>query len=138
MKRLLFSLLTLAAASFLWAGTVLIVHQKSGGIVKYSFCEKPVVTYNGGNLVVSGKEALVEYPLSEIKKFTFGLESDQITRITASEETVPQPTYIYNIDGVLICTLQTIGDGKASLVGLPIGIYIIKNGTTTYKIIKRK
>ena len=46
---------------------------------------------------------------------------------------------IYNVGGVLMRTLQPSEDGStsASLDGLPAGTHIIKNGTTSYKTIKK-
>ena len=121
------------------ADTALIVHQKSGGTVEYAFSEKPVVTYRDGYLVISAAEASVLYPMSNMQKFTFGEVSDQVTRIKAPTGTTPQPTYIYNMGGILMRTLQPSEDGStpASLDGLPAGTYIIKNGNTIYKTIKR-
>ena len=141
MKRLLLSLLTIMAASFSWASTGLIVHQKSGGTVEFAFSEKPIVTYSDGYLVISVQDgvASVSYPLSDMQKFTFGELSSDYTRIIAPKEVAPQPTYIYNIGGMLVRTLQPSDDGStpATLDGLPAGTYIIKNGTTTYKTTKK-
>ena len=139
MKRLLLLLLTFAAASISRAETALIVHQKSGGTVEFAFREKPVVTYSEGYLVISVSEASVSYPLSDMQKFTFGELSDNYTRITAPVEVAPQPTYIYNISGILVRTLQPSEDGStpATIDGLPTGTYIIKNGNTNYKINKK-
>ena len=141
MKRLLLSLLTFAAVSVLWAETSLIVHQKSGGTVEFAFSEKPIVTYSDGYLVISVADgaASVQYPLSDMEKFTFGELSENYTRITPPAEVAPQPTFIYNIGGILMRTLQSTKDGStpATLDGLPAGTYIIKNGTTNYKIIKK-
>lgn len=132
-------LLTFAAASISQAETALIVHQKSGGTVEFAFREKPVVTYSEGYLVISVSEASVSYPLSDMQKFTFGELSDNYTRITAPVEVAPQPTYIYNISGILVRTLQLSEDGStpATIDGLPTGTYIIKNGNTNYKVIKK-
>ena len=140
MKKVIFCLLTLFAATASWAETALIVHQKSGGTVQYAFREKPVVTYSEGYLIISASEASVSYPLSNMQKFTFGdVEEDQITRITAPADVAPQPTFIYSIDGKLMRTLQPSEDGttSASVEGLPTGTYIIKNGKTTYKVVKK-
>ena len=140
MKKVIFCLLTLFAATASWAETALIVHQKSGGTVQYAFREKPVVTYSDGYLIISASEASVSYPLSNMQKFTFGdVEEDQITRITAPADVAPQPTFIYSIDGKLMRTLQPSEDGttSASVEGLPTGTYIIKNGKTTYKVVKK-
>ena len=139
MKKLFLSMLTLFAATAMWADTALFVHPKSGGILEIAFSEKPVVTYKDGNLVITAAEASVSYPLSNMDKFTFGEVDDQVTRITAPVNTAPQPTYIYSIDGKLMRTLQPNEDGttSASLEGLHAGTYIIKNGKTSYKVLKR-
>lgn len=139
MKKVIFSLLTLIAATASWADTALIVHQKSGGTVEYAFSEKPVVTYSNGNLVISVPGASVEYPLSNMEKFTFGEVSDMVTRIKAPVDVAPQPTYIYNVSGVLMRTFQPGEDGTtpATLDGLPAGTYVIKNGKTSYKVAKK-
>lgn len=139
MKKFVLSLLTLFAGLTSWADTALFVHQKSGGIVEYAFAEKPVVTYNEGYLVISSSGASVMYPLSTMQKFTFGEVDDQVTRITAPEGVAAQPTRIYSIDGKLMRTYQP-GDERttsASLEGLPAGTYVIKNGQTSFKVMKR-
>ena len=139
MKKLFFSLLALFAATATWADSALFVHQKSGGVVEYAFSEKPVVTYSEGYLVISVPEASVSYPLSNLQKFTFGDVDEQVTRIVAPVNTAPQPTYIYSLDGKLMRTLQPSEDGttSASLEGLPSGTYVVKNGKTSYKVLKR-
>lgn len=139
MKRLFFSFLVFLAGISCRAQTALIVHQKSGGTVEYAFSEKPVVTYRDGYLVISAPMASVMYPLTDMQKFTFGEVSEQVTRIVAPVGNAPQPTYIYNLGGVLLRTFQPSEDGStsASLDGLPAGTYIIKNGKTSYKTIKR-
>lgn len=140
MKKLILSLLTLLAASTAWADTSLIVHQKSGGTVEFAFCEKPVVTYSDGYLVITAQDRTVQFPMSNLQKFTFGeVEEDQITRITAPVNVAPQPTYIYGIDGKLMRTLKPSDDGTtpANLDGLPAGTYVIKNGKTSYKVLKK-
>lgn len=139
MKKLILSLLTLFAATTSWADSALFLHQKSGGVVEFAFSEKPVVTYNGNALVISVPDASVTYPLADVQKFTFGEVDENVTRITAPVNEKPQPTYIYSIDGKLMRTLKPGEDGKtsASVDGLPAGTYVIKNGKTSYKILKK-
>ena len=147
MNRLLLSLLAIvAAATAPRAETdlidLLVVHQKSGGTVEYAFNEKPVVTFSDDNLVITFKDdAFIEFPLSDMQKFTFTkVDSDTWEdRITVPKETTPQPTYIYNVSGILMRTLQPSEDGStpATLEGLPADTYIIKNGNTSYKIFKK-
>ncbi len=139
MKKTILSLLTFFAATAVWADTALFVHPKTGGVLEIAFSEKPVVTYSDGNLIITAAEASVTYPLSNMDKFTFGEVDDQVTRITAPVNTAPQPTYIYSLDGKLMRTLQPSEDGTtpASLDGLTPGTYVIKNGKTSYKVLKR-
>ena len=136
---MILSLLTLFAATAMWADTALFVHPKTGGVLEIAFSEKPVVTYSEGNLIITAAEASVTYPLSNMDKFTFGEVDDQVTRITAPVDMAPQPTYIYSIDGKLMRTLKPSEDGttSASLEGLPAGTYVIKNGKTSYKVLKK-
>lgn len=133
--------LLLIVANASYAETALIVHQKSGGTVEFAFSEKPVVTYSEGFLVITVQDASasVSYPLSNMQKFTFSELSSNYTRIIAPKDATPQPTYIYNIGGILVRTLQPTEDGTtpATLDGLPTGTYIIKNGTTNYKVNKK-
>ena len=139
MKKLILSLLTLFAASAAWADTSLFVHSKSGDVLEIAFSEKPVVTYSEGYVVVSAAEASVSYPIAILDKFTFGETSEHVTRITAPVNVAPQPTFIYSIDGKLMRTYKPNEDGttSASLEGLPTGTYVVKNGKTSYKVVKR-
>ena len=139
MKKLILTLLTVFAATASWADSALFLHQKSGGFVEFAFSEKPVVTYSAGRLVISVAEASVSYPLEDVEKFTFGEVDDQVTRITAPVNEKPQPTYIYSVDGKLMRTFKPGDDGKtsASLEGLPAGTYVVKNGKTNYKVLKK-
>lgn len=141
MKKFILSLLVFLAATAMQAATALVLHQKTGGIVEYVFLsEKPVVTYEDGMLVITVSETTVLYPLSNMQKFTFeDVDEDQVTRITVPANETPQATQIYNVSGMLVRTLQPGSDGStsASLDGLPVGTYVIKNGKTTYKVLKR-
>jgi len=139
MKRFLLLLLLIEAShTSSWADTALVVHRKSGETIEFAFSEEPVVTYADGFLVVSEGKASVLYPLTDIQKFTFDEVTDRVTRITSPAD-APHPTHIYNVGGMLLRTFSPSDDRStsASLDGLPAGTYIIKNGTTSYKIIKK-
>ncbi len=139
MKNLFLTVLLLLAANASWAETALFVHQKGGGVVEFAFSEKPVVTYSEGHLIISVENASVSYPLSNMDKFTFGELDDDVTRIVAPASAAPQPTFIYNIEGKLVRSYQP-SDSRAtsaSVEGLPAGTYVIKNGNTSYKVLKK-
>ena len=138
MKKFTLSLLALFVATAMQAETALFVHQKTGDVIEISFAEKPVVTYQDGYVVVSAAEASVMCPLAGLQKFTFGEVEENVTRVVAPETATPQPTMIYSIDGKLMRTYQP-GEGRAtsaSLDGLPAGTYVIKNGKTSFKMLK--
>lgn len=139
MKKLVFSLLAVFASAVMWADTALFVYQKSGGLLEFAFSEKPVVTYSEGYVVITMSSGSISYPLSDLDKFTFGEVDDQVTRITAPVDMAPQPTFIYSIDGKLMRSYKPNVDGttSTSLEGLPAGTYVVKNGKTSYKVMKR-
>lgn len=138
MKR---NLLLALASLFLgsasaFAQNTLNVHQKSGGVVSYSFSEKPVVTYteDGIHLVTNSVE--VDYPLSNLEKFTFE-DSTSPTGIIRTEGG-SSDVQIFSVGGSLVKTIMaTEGITTFSTEDLPAGIYVIKNGKSTYKIIKK-
>lgn len=134
------NLLALASLFFgatsAFAQNTLNVHQKSGGVVSYSFSEKPVVTYteDGIHLVTNSVE--VDYPLSNLEKFTFedSTSPSGIIRTEGGRSDVQ----IYSVGGLLVKTVKASeGTTTFSTEDLPAGIYVIKNGKSTYKIIKK-
>lgn len=54
------------------AQNTLNVWQKSGEIVSYAFSEKPVITYSSTDLVLTTNTVVVNYPLTNLRKLTFG------------------------------------------------------------------
>lgn len=128
------SLLLGTASAF--AQNTLNIHQKTGGVVSYSFSEKPVVTYteDGIHLVTNSVE--VDYPLSNLEKFTFedNVSPSGIIRTEGGSSDVQ----IYSVGGTLVKTVKaTDGVTTFSTKDLPAGIYVIKNGKSTYKIVKK-
>ncbi len=131
----IFGMLWGSAACF--AQSVLNIHQKDGTVVSYGFSEKPVVTYNEAGVHLSTAKVEVDYPFASLEKFTFtdgvadGIE--QLRAVGISDDIL-----VYDMRGVLLRTVkQSEGTAAFSTQDLPQGIYIIKNGKTTYKITKR-
>lgn len=135
--------LLLAIFGLLWgtaqclAQNTLNIHQKDGAVVSYAFSEKPVVTYTGTGIHLSTSKVEVDYPFDNLLRFTF---SDDVTigieqlRTTGASDDIR----VYDVRGMLVKTIrQSDGTVGFSTNDLPRGIYIIKNGTTTYKITRR-
>lgn len=125
----------LCSASALGQNT-LNIHQKDGGVVSYSFSEKPVVTYTTDGIHLSTTQVEVDYPMSNLLKFTFEDSAEETGLVLT--EAPDADVRIYTLGGVLVRTVKA-SDGRSafSTTDLPAGTYIIKNGKTTYKIQKR-
>lgn len=135
MKKLLF-VLSLCSSSLCFAQNTLNVHQKDGAVMSYGFSEKPVVTYTETGVHLATAKVAVDYPFENLEKFTF---SDDVTALEAVRTVgTSDDIRIFNANGLLVRTIrQHEGTATFSTSDLPQGIYIIKNGKTTFKITKR-
>lgn len=113
------------------------VHQKDGIVVSCSFHEKPKITYSNNVITLITTDTQVEYPLSELSYLSFDVSVDAIEQIS-TDNALDNTVRIYNINGVLIKSYSRMDDSiNVPLESLPTGIYVIKHGKTTYKVIKR-
>lgn len=119
----------------------LIVHSNSGAEVSYALSEKPVVTYREDILVLTTESTTVEYPIAELQMFTFEETADAVESVEMKQLKGDGTVRIYNVSGTLVRTIQPSeadrSDAKFSTQDLPKGIYIIKQGSQTHKIIKK-
>ena len=152
-KRLLLLLLLLSSATSLLAQTALVVHQKSGEVVYFSFSEQPKATYSGTNLVLTTTKTTVEYPIANLLKFTFGDMADGIEDVTDAKADVKidndaiiitgtkvsADVSVFNVSGVKVCTKKADADGNAAIStsNLPNGVYVVKSNNVTFKFIKK-
>lgn len=117
------------------AQNTLNIHQKDGGIVSYSFDEKPRVYRTTDGIHLKTTKVDIDFPLSNLLRFTF--EDTYISIGTVRMEGTNDDVCIYTMSGVVVKKIPA-GEGKSfSLNDLPSGTYIVKNGKTNYKIIKR-
>jgi len=70
-KILLLLAFMVCSAASLFAQTALVVVQKSGGNVYYSFEDSPKVTFTSKDVVISTSKTVVEYPLADLLSFNF-------------------------------------------------------------------
>lgn len=118
--------------------------------------EKPNVKFEEGTLKFEASATAVEYKASDVKEFTLeatqstGIhsmkadgkdcsisQSDNMLNILGAE---PYAKFLlYNAAGVLVSTNTADGTGtlSISLDRLGRGTYILKNASTTFKILKR-
>lgn len=135
-KRLLMAAqMLLCFTSLALGGMQVNLHQKDGGVVSYSFEDKPVVSYQGDYLHVATAKISVDYPLSELEKMTFEENASAVDELRTES---PAAVLIYTLEGRLLRMVEASeGVSCANLSDLPAGTYVIKNGTKNYKIIKR-
>ena len=136
MKKTILSLVLFVLCSLgVQAQNTMLLHQKDGGVVSYGFSEQPVVTYVADNLHVETATVSIDYPLASLEKITFADEADRIDVLRTDTNT---DVRIYSVNGTLVRVAKA-EDGAATLntADLPAGTYIVKNGTTSYKIVKR-
>ena len=137
MKRLLSLILLCGAFSIGYAQKALKIYQKNGEVISYSFSEKPKIEYKDGALILTTKKTKVEYPLSSLKNMSFDDKPTSVEQVITQKSV--DKIKVYDTNGKLIKTIETSDDGTStiSLDGLKTGIYIVKNGYTTYKIQKQ-
>lgn len=137
-RFILFSVLLSAAASAL-AGEVLHVHTVTGGEVTYDFAEKPEVTFQASEMILTTTSTSVVYPLAEVTLFSFSsTETEALEQISASEPQGDASVSIFTADGRLVKSAEaTNGVAHYSVAELPAGTYIIKSNQRSYKLIKK-
>ena len=118
-----------------FAQNTLNIHQKDGEIFCCGFLEKPIVTYEGNTLKVSTKTVSIEFPLTELDELSF---EDELTDIKLQHIEKESNILIYNEKGVLLKKIHNdSGISETNILEFPKGIYIIKKGNTTFKVLKR-
>lgn len=120
------------------AQNTLTVYQKDGGKMSFAFIEKPQVIFNGGKIIITSRNAKVEFESAEIQKFTFK-DNETSTQIYAIkvEDANFDYTEIYTLGGKLVRKQKSTDNPSTMLAEeLSRGTYIIKHGHSSYKVVK--
>ena len=147
---------------FVWSiGTIaqdttrrLVVWQKSGEKVYIDLAELPETTFEDGLLVIRGSKTSVQFQLSNILRYTYegvgstgieqldgrtisiSKEGDSVTLRNLSEGSTIS---IYSANGTLL-EERTAHSGQPLTLSVgqrPAGVYIMKAGKETIKLMKR-
>ena len=127
-----FVILLLMGGLPVFAQNTLNVWLTDGGKVSFTFAEKPVVSHADNILSISSTAASVEYPVSDVVRFTF--EDAETTKVLSVKSDIADEVSVFDLQGTL---LKRFKGSSFSLEGLPQGVYIIKSNRSTFKVIKK-
>ncbi len=110
---------------------------KSDGVVNILFSDNPEISFPDGDILkVTSANLSIEYPFSEVESFSFVENATAIKQVehTPSSDGIS----IFNLSGKLIKkTKLDNGVSGFDWQSLPSGVYIVKNGNHTYKLIHK-
>lgn len=133
-KKTILSLLAVVSFTTANADTKMVIHQKENSAIDVLLKTKPVVTYEGTDLVVTADGATLRYPLSSLEKITFDETTTAIKCMTIISQDAGQ-SKVYDLNGRLV---MTVDEGMSiETSSLPQGMYIVKNNKNSYKIQKK-
>ena len=136
------------------AGPKLIVWLKSGEKVVYELADAPVTTFNNGYFIIRTNTANASYPRHSVQRYTYedvmtgidlqpgerrvhiNREGDEVVFRGLQDGTTAS---IYTVGGQLVGQVKATDNAPLtiSLQNRPTGVYIIKAGTETIKIMKK-
>lgn len=109
---------------------VMIVWLTNGETASVELSDKPKVTCSDTLVVVKTDSLELNLPLKQLQKFTFQ-ESTTAVMPLLMEPAAPQERAVYDINGRLVTKEIDLLDE------LPQGIYIVRQGSLTYKVMRR-
>lgn len=155
-KLTLLTLLLMLAAG-VWAQNAtprLVVWQKSGEKVYFELNEMPETTFENRLLVIRSSKTSVSYQLENILRYTYeGVNSTDIDLLPSERAVIiakngdgvtfrnlPDGTTVgvYSANGMLVeqCTATTGKPLTISVAQRPAGVYVVKAGKETIKLMK--
>lgn len=132
------------------------IYLKDGKVTSFTFVRKPVVTYQGNELVLTTTETHVSFPLYLVQKVVPDVnvsppnaidETSVATKpafdfrggtLTVSGGTPGAPIFIYDLQGILVLQqrLDTNGCATISTHQLGSNVYVLKASHITFKFRK--
>lgn len=113
----------------------IIVWLNDGSQTEVKFTDMPVFEYADGVLTLKSETTDMSWPLSQLNKFTFEAMAPLPTDIkdlkTTPKLDITKGCAVYDLNGHLI--RQQVN----SLSELPAGVYIVKDGNVSIKVVRR-
>ena len=144
----------MAFCTLAYGQNTIVIQQKDGKVARFSFTEKPVVTYSGNDVLVNTTKNSVQYPIYLLQKISFDIDwnTTDIEEVEVAEpsfhfrddalsisgEDPRSLVFLYNIKGMLAGRYQTDDRG---CVTIPIrqlrpDLYIVKTNRFSFKFRK--
>ena len=131
----------------------LVIIQQDNSKVYYDLDEEPLTTFTPDDLVIMTQSTTISYPLNSIKQFVYEKGAVGIEEVSRDGVCISQDgnsivvtglpsgksVVLYSTDGYQIAKQVSDGSQRTvlSLSQLPVGVYIVKADTITYKTTKR-
>lgn len=145
MKRFLMAVLMLGTAISGFAYDKqyyeLVLTMKDGSTITYQLDKKFVLTFADTKIVLESENVRAEYEITDISSFEQNNipapDDDAVESVTTSNSN--GPVLIYDLNGRFVRSISADESRQAQFMidDLREGVYVIKNGVTTYKIIKK-
>lgn len=144
MKKIILSLgLALLSATAFAESTVLILKLSDGKSDTYLLNEKPVITFEGANMLITTSDLSNSYARADVKSMEFSSDDSGITLPVEHNTTYSYRDNVFSCQGHMIEVYSISGTRVASardavsLADLPAAPYIINVNNESIKIIKR-
>lgn len=130
------------------------VWKKDKTTVLYDLSDEPVTTFENGKLVIKTSSSTVEYPVKDILRYIYEGVRTGIDNITYDNSVLVKEeqdklsflnlktgseVYLFNANGRLLDVQRSNGTDavSVSLSSRPQGVYFVKCGNETIKLMKR-
>ena len=111
---------------------MIVIWLNDGNKTEVLFDEMPVFSFDNGVMTLKGETTEMSWPLEKLDKFTFGYLATGIRDVKTTDlDILSDQMAVYDLNGRLI------RQNLKSLSELPKGVYIIKNGRVTTKVVRK-
>ena len=128
-------LLAVLSSTGAWAqekAKSIVVWLNDGNKTEVLFSDMPEFTYADGNVILKSQKTDLSWPISNLKEFTFEEVETAIRSIKVGDlDILSDRCAVYDLNGRLV--KQQI----KSLSELPTGTYIVKDGSVTFKVVRK-
>lgn len=132
MKRSLFILVTVICAVMAQAADYpYLVFTNTGGTTTVLGVTNMTLAVSGSNLSVTNADGTTTFVLTELANMQFSADGTTVSAIDHVLD-AGQPVSVFSLTGISLGTFNSLTEGAKAL---PVGAYVIKQGTNTQTIV---